>query len=110
MLNVSINTNPDSIQVTWEWIKARDAENKPSGYLIKWNDQEKQVDQISLDYTRLYMIQVGPEVSNFDIPLEDETAVLIILQTLGENIEEHEALVKLRCDHLGYFTKKYKGD
>ena len=46
-------------------------------------------------------VKVGPEVSTFEIPIEEETALLVTLQTLGENIEEHEALVKLRCQDLG---------
>lgn len=85
MLNVSINTNTDNVVVKWEWQKSENDHKKPSGYLIKWNEKEK---------------QVGPDISDFEIPIEEESAILVILQTLGERIEEHEALVKLRCEHL----------
>ena len=43
MLNVSINTNTDNVVVKWEWQKSENDQKKPSGYLIKWNEKEKQV-------------------------------------------------------------------
>ena len=47
------------------------------------------------------LIQLGPDATDYQIPIEDETALLVTLQTLGEYIEEYETLVKLRCQNLG---------
>jgi len=44
---------------------------------------------------------LGPDATDYQIPIEDETALLVTLQTLGEYIEEYETLVKLRCQNLG---------
>ena len=46
------------------------------------------------------IIQLSHDVSQFSIPIEDETALLVTLQTLGETVEEYETLVKLRCPNL----------
>ena len=47
------------------------------------------------------LIKLGPDATDYQIPIEDETALLVTLQTLGEYIEEYETLVKLRCQNLG---------
>ena len=49
-------------------------------------------------------MQLSSEVKQFSIPIEDETALLVTLQTLGEKVEEYETLVKLRCTGLGKFN------
>jgi len=84
MLNVSVSNSTDNIVVKWQWDNA-DNSKRPSGYLIKWNEKEK---------------QLGPDATDYQIPIEDETALLVTLQTLGEYIEEYETLVKLRCQNL----------
>jgi len=84
MLNVSVSTEPDNtVLVRWTWSEA--GKRKPSGYLIKWNEKEQQLSQ---------------DISQFSIPVEDETALLVTLQTLGETVEEYETLIKLRCQDL----------
>ena len=42
MLNVSVSNSTDNIVVKWQWDNA-DNSKRPSGYLIKWNEKEKQV-------------------------------------------------------------------
>jgi len=76
-----VNTTPDNtVNVQWDTTGC-----KPSGYLIKWNEKEQ---------------QLASDVSQFSIPIEDETALLVTLQTLGDTVEEYETLVKLRCTNL----------
>ena len=58
---------------------------EPSGYLIKWGEKEEHLKQ---------------DARSFHIPVEDETALLVTLQTMGENVLEYETLVKLRCSEL----------
>ena len=44
MLNVSVNTGTDNtVLVQWDWDEIT---RKPSGYLIKWNEKEQQVDSL----------------------------------------------------------------
>ena len=47
------------------------------------------------------IFQLSQDISQFSIPVEDETALLVTLQTLGETVEEYETLIKLRCPDLG---------
>merc|ERR1711937_423875 len=82
MLNVSVELKSDFIDVSWSW----NSEGKePSGYLIKWGEKEEHLKQ---------------DARSFHIPVEDETALLVTLQTMGENVLEYETLVKLRCSEL----------
>ena len=54
-------------------------------YLIKWADKEQ---------------QLKAEERSFNIPFDDETALLVTLQTMGEHILEYETLVQLRCANI----------
>jgi len=104
MLNVSIDVKSDCIDVSWEW--ADTGQPEPTGYLIKWGDKEQ---------------QLKPDVRTFNIPVDDETALLVTVQTMGEQILEYETLVKLRCVNIDKqkeealilimvrFLKKYYG-
>ena len=81
-MNVSVETKGDHIDVSWEWVGDF---IPPSGYLIKWGDKEE---------------QLKADATNFTIQTDNETALLLTLQSLGENVLEYETLIKLRCTNI----------
>jgi len=88
MLNVSVEVKSDTIDVQWEWAPPPEGaveQLEPTGYLIKWADKEQ---------------QLKAEERSFNIPFDDETALLVTLQTMGEQILEYETLVQLRCANI----------
>lgn len=85
MLNVSVDVKSDCIDVSWEWVGSDAGPPEPPGYLIKWGAKEE---------------QVKADVRTFNIPVDDETALLVTLQTMGEHTLEYETLVKLRCVNI----------
>ena len=53
--------------VSWEWKGEGCA---PTGYLIKWADREE---------------QLAADKRKYQLPIEDQTALVVTLQTMGES-------------------------